>query len=125
MYMAFCLPTLTNGPVSVVSIVSLVFCTGDARINLSLYVVVLELTPVTGKMFTHMNNIKGVCAIISLVEISGTEFVRYDQFDHQDGGARFQIKLMDVHLEECRMLVTRVNWCWHQVPSLNQPTGGL
>lgn len=51
-------PTITYGPIWTLVIVSLVFCAGGARIDVSLYVTVLELPPVTGKVFAHTGDIR-------------------------------------------------------------------
>lgn len=53
-------------------------------------------------MFANMGETSMVCAVMSLIAISGMEFVRY-KFghvltipDHQNGGDRFQTKLVEV-----------------------------
>lgn len=75
-------------------------------------------TPATwnGKILAHTGDTRLVNAVMGLIEISGMEFIRYDQFgrvltilDHQDGGDRFQIKLVEVLLDDCSTVVTGVN----------------
>lgn len=56
------------------------------------------------QMFVHTGDTKMVCAVMSFIEISGAELVRYDKFGlvlpipNQNGGVRFQIKLVEVFL---------------------------
>lgn len=97
------------------AIVFFAFCAGSARINISPYVTVLELQSVTGKMFMYTSDTSVVCAAMSLIEISGMEFVNYDLFgdvltipDHPNTGAGLQIRL-----EYC----SSGQLCWLQVPT--------
>lgn len=57
-----------------------------------------------------------VCAVIRFIEISDTQFVRYERFGrvlgipgHQNVSTGFQIKLVRVHLEDCSTVVPGVN----------------
>lgn len=52
-------------------------CRGDAGIDINLYVAVLGLPLVTGKMFTYVGDTSVAYTVMSLVEISSTEFVWY------------------------------------------------
>lgn len=69
-------------PVSFTIFASLAFCAGGAGINVKLYIMVLKLPPVIGKMYPHTSNTRVGCAVMCLIEISSMAFVRYDQFGH-------------------------------------------
>lgn len=58
-------PTITDRRVRSLAIGSLTVCAVGAGINVSLYVTVLELQPVTGKMVAHTGDTKMVCAAMS------------------------------------------------------------
>lgn len=57
-------PTMTDGSVWALALVCLAFCAGDAEINLSLYVTVLELPLVSEKMFTYTGDTRVVCPVM-------------------------------------------------------------
>lgn len=72
----------TMYPVSFAIFASLAFCVGGEGINVKSYAMVLELPPVIGKMYPHTSDTRVGCVIMCLIEISGMDFVRYDQFGH-------------------------------------------
>lgn len=58
------------------------------------------------------------------------EFRRYHWFGHiltipnqKDGGIGFQLKLLEILLEDYSMVMTD-QFCWFQAPHLNQLPGG-
>lgn len=71
-------------------------------------------------MSLHTSDTRVACVAMWPIKISSIEFARYNQFgrvltipDHQDEGAGFQIKLVEMIFKDCKHVG---HFCWPKVP---------